>query len=701
MQVIINCGCSREDKYEELKIYMCVSSADNIFFCVEGLKKPGLLKAFNTCMGSELKDVDVKNLEAAWKRVCVTRKVEKWADVAVVGAHQLFAGLMADSIWTSVEKDVPSPPEDCPDMMGTTALVDMEYEDRQETSLKFNASDVVIDKDEVIPAANTLASISHTPPCGPPPSSVTRAAAAKAGSDVESSSEDSDDESDSDVSESAYKHYGPRDGVVKSFDSDTDKIIFRMNNGDIIHLTPHNVADSALKAFEGKRKLAKVGEKWTQALSGGMDGVEFLKEISHAEKDHILITQIEKEKSKRVEVDKAYTSIFFARIDGPKSIAPVMGTEMSLTHTFLSRGMERFLKPLSDSFFAPGGCPRMANDYAQVGVGTLPGGTEGFGVFSRKDFVMPLSTSVDEHTDMQDDFVSQMPFVGYPLCLKKLKANGLTIDSVLSVSSKLENGGLRSALQDVRYQNVVFISHGGSLATLVNAGGQYSKLEIVLHDDVDAISKEKSVKLIEVNFDEVLTKFFKDNPTIANCLDTSMLINRGKGKIKRKKSAFVDGVPYIGAKIPCFYMCPIGGETFCAGEELFCNYTVGNENYVSLDEQDSRFLGNGNSKYVRPLASKGKQLEDERKIASEETAQFNLEGVPEQTINDANDLAEEFISPETTSAASGLTPVALLKTKVVNKKRSNESSTGNKKPKKKKKKSGKKTASAEELLSSM
>ena len=162
----INSGHSREGKYEEFKFYMCVSSADNIFFCVEGLKKPGLLKAFNTCMGSELKSEDVERLVADWKRVCASRSVEKWADVAVVGSHQLFAGLMADAIWTSFEKDVPSPPEDCPDVLGTTALVDMEVDDRRENALNFKTSDFGINKDGVIPAADALIGLSHTPPCG-------------------------------------------------------------------------------------------------------------------------------------------------------------------------------------------------------------------------------------------------------------------------------------------------------------------------------------------------------------------------------------------------------------------------------------------------------------------------------------------------------------------------------------------------------
>ena len=163
----------------------------------------------------------------------------------------------------------------------------------------------------------------------------------------------------------------------------------------------------------------------------------------------------------------------------------------------------------------------------------------------------------------------------------------------------------------------------------------------------------------------------------------------------------MDGVPFIGARVPRFYMCPIGGETFCAGEELFCNYTVGNENYVSLDKQDYRFLGSGNSKYVRPLAFQEKQLENERKKASKEEAQLNLEGVSEQTINDANDLGIEFETPDTTSAASGSTPVALPKKKVPDKKRKRSQEKKKRKEeekkesekKKRKKESGKKTAS--------
>ena len=86
-------------------------------------------------------------------------------------------------------------------------------------------------------------------------------------------------------------------------------------------------------------------------------------------------------------------------------------------------------------------------------------------------------------------------------------------------------------------------------------------------------------------------------------------------------------------------------------------------------------------------------MENERKKTSKEEAQLNLEGVSEQTIDDANDLGFEFESPDTTSAASGSTPVALPKKKVPNKKRKNIEQEKKKKKKKRKKESGKKTAS--------
>ena len=85
-----------------------------------------------------------------------------------------------------------------------------------------------------------------------------------------------------------------------------------------------------------------------KALSGDMDGVEFIKAISHADAVHILSTQIVREQSKRVEVDKAYTSIFFSRIDGPKFIALVTGTKVAPTHPYLSRGMERKVPQCSE-----------------------------------------------------------------------------------------------------------------------------------------------------------------------------------------------------------------------------------------------------------------------------------------------------------------------------------------------------------------
>jgi hypothetical protein len=216
-------------------------------------------------------------------------------------------------------------------------------------------------------------------------------------------------------------------------------------------------------------------------------------------------------------------------------------------------------------------------------------------------------------------------------------------------------------------------------------------MEIVMHDAVDALTNEKAVFMIDVKFDVCLWQFFKDNPTIAKCLDTSMLLQRGKGKIKGQKSVFLGGVPYIGAKVPCFYMCPIAGETYRAGEELFCNYEQDHDNYVSLDEQDFRFISGGTSKYIRPLAFQEKQLENERKKVSKEEAQVNLEGL-EQTINDANELGLEFASPGETLSASGSTPVAGPKTKVPKNKRKDvsfaekdASSAGKRKRKRKKK----------------
>jgi hypothetical protein len=78
-----------------------------------------------------------------------------------------------------------------------------------------------------------------------------------------------------------------------------------MHSGGALHLTPQNVAASALKAFEGKSKLVKVGEKWTKALSGDVDSVVFLKTLTFTDCKHLISTQIEKEKNKRFEVDKA------------------------------------------------------------------------------------------------------------------------------------------------------------------------------------------------------------------------------------------------------------------------------------------------------------------------------------------------------------------------------------------------------------
>ena len=189
------------------------------------------------------------------------------------------------------------------------------------------------------------------------------------------------------------------------------------------------------------------------------------------------------------------------------------GTNVSLTHIYMSRKMERFLNVVNPCFFVPLGSPRKVCDEVHVGVGTVPGGKQGFGVFAKTDFQMPFSSESGEqqekYLERLEDFAETMPFIGYPLCRKRMKANGLTVEGVLAVTSSLENGGLRSQLADADYENVLFVSHGGSLATLVNAGGKYSKMEILPDFTTDALSNIKKPKMIDIKFDTNLMDFFK------------------------------------------------------------------------------------------------------------------------------------------------------------------------------------------------
>jgi len=517
-----------------------------------------MLLAFNTCMGSSLALSDVEKMEADWRRISVSRDVVGWADVASVGAHQLLAGIMADSMWTTVDTNMssirPPAPGSSPEMEGTTAVVDMELESEKEEHCMGKErmsppSMTDIESNKGGPGGAQMMS-AQTPPYGMN-SSAASAVPEDGGGVVDKSDDDaSEDDIDSDDEVPQLKLCGTKDGVVESYNVNVHppKIMFRMNTGGVVMLTPHNVAKAALNAFDSKRKMVDVEEHWTKCLSGNVDdGVTFIKEMSHADAKFILTSQMAKEQQKRVVVDKAYTTMFFARIDGPHCIEPVTGPKVPLTHPYLSRGMERFLNTVNDTFFLPRGCPRLSCDRVEVGVGTVPGGTEGFGVFARKDFAMPVPTDSEAHKDMQDDFLVTMPLVGYPLCTKKMTANGLTIEGVLAVTSSQENGGLRSQLTDNEYPNVVFVSHGGSLATLVNAGGQYSKMEIVPQIEVDALDEnKKGVKLIDAFWDANLVKFFKKHPKIANCLVTSMLISRAEGRIKGKNnkvpSVSVDGV---------------------------------------------------------------------------------------------------------------------------------------------------------------
>ena len=593
------------------------------FFFYLALKIPGILKAFNASMGSSMSSAGVEDVERAYVEVCGSTSVIEWNKVVSVGAQQMLAGLVANEVWKEDEYMSPPLPESPLKMMGTTACVDMEVESDEDENVGNGPARG--SEDQVKPLDFKSPTGGHSLPGGQSTillesgqgdvitkvsAAVTPASSGAAENlnpdGLELAADDASEDDDESDAVEKWKVFGPTHGTVQSHDKHSDVVQFRQKDGTWIELTPKNISKPAMRAFKSKTLLDDVVETWSSVMMGSKDGVEFIKTITHTDAKHILNTQLRLEQAKRVGTDEAYTSMFFARIDGG-GLPPVTGTDVRLSHPYMIRKMERFLDGKHQCFFVPGGSPRLSGDRVEVGVGTVPGGQTGFGVYAKHAFKMPMRDDEEKFSEMEDDFLCTMPFVGYPLCERKMQATNLTVEGLLAVTSKSENGGLRSIQKDEQFPGVLFVSHGGSLATLVNAGGQCSKMEIVSAVERDALSNMKKIKMTEIEFDENLLGFFKKHPAIANCLMKSMLLKRGKGGGRRKEgkkpSVSVGGANFVGAKVPCFFMCPKEGETFCKGEELFADYTVGSENLSVLDVQDRRFTGQFKTACVAPVAT--------------------------------------------------------------------------------------------------
>jgi hypothetical protein len=333
------------------------------------------------------------------------------------------------------------------------------------------------------------------------------------------------------------------------------------------------------------------------------EGVKFLKVVTLKDAKSLLEKVMESERAKRPgnAVDTTWTDLFF------EFGTPRHTDELDTQYVYMQRKMGRYLGPSGLSWFgAMQGGHRVANKYLEIGIGIMPGGKQGFGVYARKDFVMK--------NDDVEYFQKTMKFSAYVLDEKLMRKEKLRIEEVLCITSTIDNGGLRSALvegdatSNTRNESRIMFSHGGSLATLVNNGDAYAKIDYF--PKINAETQKVDTENILV--DKEFVSFLKNNPAIMNSIAKDTLIVEGspdevdhqERRTRQMSFTMMAGnveQKYVGLRVPWYYAAPRVGEQFVKGEQVFASYAIEGESLSELDPADARFLGDiPNGGYRRP-----------------------------------------------------------------------------------------------------
>jgi hypothetical protein len=270
--------------------------------------------------------------------------------------------------------------------------------------------------------------------------------------------------------------------------------------------------------------------------------------------------------------------------------------------------MERWLETTGTSWFGTMNGPnksRTQNEFFQLGVDVMPGANtpQGFGVYAKKSFVMT--------EDHRATFQKTMRMPGYALDTNALKKQNMTVKDVLDITSTPENGGLRSAIAHRSKKMETSISHGGTLGTLMNNGGQYAKFDY--HAQLVGGDEKNSGDIATENicFDAEFVQFLKDNPKIAKSIVKEHLIVKdgpddtfAPTRQKSDCSIVIGDDTVIGLRVRCYYAMPNIGEAFVEGEQAFAAYSLDGVFMSELDTNDARYLGTNtesNGGYTMPM----------------------------------------------------------------------------------------------------
>jgi hypothetical protein len=438
------------------------------------------------------------------------------------------------------------------------------------------------------------------------------------GSTHESDDVDSEPEGNSSELLPVYR-YTPALGMIVHHSKHNDKDIYtfklRTDDDPVVVGQKKEISPAAFKAWKIKQERKLKYAKFADVLSKNKkdEDVKFLADIKHRDAIFLLKVLMESERVKRSAevnvVDLAWTDVFFQF----NAQSVTTGRNMERKYMYKERKMGRWLGPSGASWFgAMQGKDRLGNEYLEIGMGTMPGGKEGFGVYAKNDFVMK-----EEYVQ---HFQDTMKYSAYVLDRDLMRKENITLEEVLTITSTNENGGLNCSTITPRE---VTIAHGGTLATLINHGGSYAKMEYLAKKD----GQGKDVPITEnVMFDDEFVKFMNKNPSIRNAIAKHTLIPEGhnddtgnKNRARRLTTMTVDEKTFAGLRVEWYYAVPKIGESFVKGEQVFSDYVIVGEPSVSLNTDDERFMGTAsNGGYSMPLAFK-ERLEAQLKEPEEKT----------------------------------------------------------------------------------
>jgi hypothetical protein len=418
--------------------------------------------------------------------------------------------------------------------------------------------------------------------------------------------------------------YTPSDGMIVHHSQLNDKDIytFKFNTEDdpVVVEQKDQISPAAMRAWKIKQERKQKFAKFADVLiKNEKDGDQkFLADIKHRDALLLLKVLMDAERVKRSAeanvVDLAWTDVFFQF--STQNVAT--GKNMERKYMYKERKMARWLVPSGTSWFGVmqgDNHNRVSNDYFEIGMGTVPGGKEGFGVYAKENFVMK-----EEYVQ---HFQDTMKYSAYVLDRKLMRQENITLEEVLKITSMNENGGLNCSTLNTTDE--VTIAHGGTLATLMNHGGSYAKMEYL----PNGTDKDVPVKSENVMFDDEFARFLNNNPSIRNAIAKHTLIPEGhdddtgaahpSGRPKRRQLITVGESKYVGLRVPWYYAVPKIGESFVKGEQVFSDYVIVGEPSVSLNTDDERFMGTAsNGGYSMPLAFK-ERLEAQLKEPEEKT----------------------------------------------------------------------------------